>query len=66
MSFSEAGNPWRKIYDRIGKAAALEQLAEECDELIRSIVGDENFVPFDISYGQAYMDEAKRIRVKEV
>lgn len=36
------------------------------DELIRSIVGDENFVPFDISYGQAYMDEAKRIRVKEV
>lgn len=36
------------------------------DELIRSIVGEENFVPFDISYGQAYMDEAKRIRVKEV
>lgn len=33
MSFSEAGNPWRKIYARIGKAAAIEQLAEEAAEL---------------------------------
>ena len=35
------------------------------DALICSIVGEENFVPFDISYGRAYMDEAKRIRVKD-
>lgn len=35
------------------------------DELIRSIVGDENFVPFDLVYGQAYMDELKRIRLME-
>ena len=33
------------------------------DEIIRKIVGEANFVPFDVSYGAAYMDELKRIRV---
>lgn len=33
------------------------------DALILKIVGPDNFVPFDMSYGQAYMDELKRIRV---
>lgn len=33
------------------------------DEAIRKIVGEENFVPFDFSYGMAYMDELKRIRL---
>lgn len=33
------------------------------DELIKKIVGEENFVPFDKYYGEAYMDELKRIRV---
>lgn len=33
------------------------------DESIRKIVGEENFVPFDFSYGMAYMDELKRIRL---
>lgn len=33
------------------------------DEIIRRIVGEENFVPFDVSYGAAYMDELKRIRI---
>lgn len=32
------------------------------DEAIRRIVGDENFVPFDESYGNAVMDELLRIR----
>lgn len=32
------------------------------DELIRSIVGDD-FVPFDLAYGRAYIDELKRIRI---
>lgn len=35
------------------------------DEVIRRIVGEENFVPFDRAYGQAYMDELKRVRVLE-
>lgn len=29
----KSANPWQKIYDRIGKAAAWEQLAEEAAEL---------------------------------
>lgn len=33
------------------------------DEAILKIVGPENFVPFDYSYGMAYMDELKRIRL---
>ncbi len=33
------------------------------DELIKKIVGEENFVPFDIAYGSAYIDELMRIRV---
>lgn len=35
------------------------------DALIRRIVGDENFVPFDRAYGEAYMDELRRIRVRQ-
>ena len=35
------------------------------DEAIRRIVGDELFVPFDICYGQAYMDELKRVRIMQ-
>jgi len=34
------------------------------DLVIRKIVGEENFVPFDRSYGWAYMDELMRIRSK--
>ncbi len=33
------------------------------DEAIRKIVGEENFVPFDEAYGEAYIDELKRIRI---
>lgn len=35
------------------------------DEVIRRIVGEENFVPFDRAYGQAYIDELHRVRVLE-
>lgn len=34
------------------------------DEVIRRIVGEENFIPFDQAYGQAYIDELKRVRVR--
>lgn len=33
------------------------------DDLIKKIVGEENFVPFDLTYGDAYIDELKRIRI---
>ena len=43
----------------------IEYAKTKRDEVIRKIVGDKNFVPFDRSYGWAYMDELMRIRVKE-
>lgn len=33
------------------------------DRIIREIVGEANFVPFDKSYGEAVMDELRRIRI---
>ena len=33
------------------------------DEIIRRILGDQCVVPVDLSYGAAYMDELKRIRI---
>lgn len=41
----------------------LEYAKAKRDEALRRIVGDELFVPFDQAYGQAYMDELKRVRV---
>lgn len=35
------------------------------DEIIRRIVGEQNFVPFDKAYGLAWVDELRRIRVMQ-
>ena len=35
------------------------------DEIIRKIVGEQNFVPFDKTYGLAQFDELRRIRVMQ-
>ena len=43
----------------------LEYAKTKRDELIRSIVGEENFVPFERAYGQAYMDELRRVRLMQ-
>lgn len=43
----------------------LEYAKAKRDEAIRAIVGEENFQPFDVAYGAAYMDELHRIRVME-
>lgn len=32
----KSANPWRQIFDRIGEAAAWEQLAEEADEVAQA------------------------------
>ena len=44
--------------------AALTYAKAKRDELILSIVGPDLFVPFDRLYGNAYIDEAKRIRIR--
>jgi len=43
----------------------LEYAKTKRDQVIRAIVGEDNFVPFDRSYGWAYMDELMRVRVQE-
>ena len=43
----------------------LEYAKAKRDEALRRIVGDELFVPFDEAYGQAYMDELKRVRIMQ-
>ena len=43
----------------------LEYAKAKRDEAIRRIVGDELFVPFEQAYGQAYMDELKRVRIMQ-
>lgn len=50
----KAGNGDKDLYYAKGKR----------DELIRRIVG-EDYVPFDLAYGRAYMDELRRIRVRK-
>lgn len=43
----------------------IEYAKEKRDQVIRAIVGEANFQPFDEAYGNAYMDELKRIRIME-
>ena len=53
----KSANPWKRIYDKIGKAAAWEQLAEEAAELsaiaskAARILRDNN--PARMTYGEA-------------
>lgn len=43
----------------------LEYAKTKRDEAIRAIVGDANFQPFELAYGEAYMDELQRIRIRQ-
>ena len=42
---------------------SMEYAKHKRDEVIKKIVGEENFVPFQQAYTDAYMDELKRFRV---
>lgn len=53
------------IDDADGGDKTIEYAKAKRDEVIRKIVGEDNFVPFDRSYGWAYMDELMRIRVRK-
>lgn len=43
----------------------IEYAKGKRDAIIRKIVGEQNFVPFDRTYGYAWMDELKRIRLMQ-
>lgn len=52
------------IYVDDGEAdGGMEYAKAKRDEVIRRIVGEDNFVPFQAAYTDAYMDELKRFRV---
>ena len=44
------------------KDKAMDYGKGKRDEVIRKIVGDENFIPYDRFYGNTYLDELKRVR----
>ena len=44
---------------------SLEYAKAKRDELLLRIVGPDNFAPFDLAYGKAYMDELKRVRIMQ-
>lgn len=45
------------------KDAQIDYAKGTRDEIIKKIVGEENFIPFDRAYGEAWIDELKRIRI---
>ena len=48
---------------RENRDASIDYAKGKRDALIRRIVGEENFVPFDRFYGPAYVDELRRVRI---
>lgn len=67
-AFAEAYNSAMEelatIYVDDGTAdGGMEYAKAKRDEVIKRIVGEENFVPFQAAYTDAYMDELRRFRV---
>ena len=63
-AYNSAMNDLAELYITDAKDdKSFEYAKAKRDELILSIVGEENFVPFDRAYGAAYVDELKRIRI---
>ena len=46
--------------------AGIDYAKGKRDEIIRKIVGEENFVPFDRFYAAVYVDELRRVRSLEL
>ena len=46
--------------------AGIDYSKGKRDEIIRRIVGEENFVPFDRFYAPVYVDELRRVRQLQV
>ena len=51
---------------RENKDAGIDYAKGKRDEIIRKIVGEENFVPFDRFYAAVYVDELRRVRSLEI
>lgn len=64
-AFHEALDDLAELYLQDYQDKEMEYGKGKRDEVIRKILGEANFVPYDRLYGGTYLDELERIRVLE-
>jgi hypothetical protein len=55
-------NPWKQIFDRIGEAAAWEQLAEEADEVAQAAMKCARIIRGENPARMTYEEARQKIR----
>lgn len=64
-AYHEAIDDLAELYLEDSKDKQMEYGKGKRDTVIRKIVGEGNFVPYDKFYGETYLDELRRIRTLE-
>ena len=64
-AYHEALDDLAELYLEDSKDKQMEYGKGKRDAVIRKIVGEGNFVPYDKFYGETYLDELRRIRTLE-
>ncbi len=64
-AFHEALDDLAELYLQDYQDKEMEYGKGKRDEVIRKILGEANFVPYDRLYGETYLDELARIRTLE-
>ena len=64
-AFHEALDDLAELYLQDYQDKEMEYGKGKRDEVIRKILGEANFVPYDRLYGGTYLDELERIRALE-
>lgn len=64
-AFHEALDDLAELYLQDYQDKEMEYGKGKRDEVIRKILGEDNFVPYDRLYGGTYLDELGRIRALE-
>ena len=64
-AFHEALDDLAELYLQDYQDKEMEYGKGKRDEVIRKILGEANFVPYDRLYGETYLDELERIRTLE-
>lgn len=64
-AFHEALDDLAELYLQDYQDKEMEYGKGKRDEVIRKILGEANFVPYDRLYGETYLDELERIRALE-
>lgn len=64
-AFHEALDDLAELYLQDYQDKEMEYGKGKRDEVVRKILGEANFVPYDRLYGETYLDELGRIRALE-